>query len=116
MSNVLVKDIAKICHQANKAYCEVMGDYSQVDWDFASEELQNSAINGVQFHIDNPDSSSADSHNNWYKFRSAQGWVYGDIKDEKLKTHPCMVPYDHLPVAQQKKDKLFKSIVKIINK
>lgn len=47
--------IAKICHQANKAWCEVTGDNSQKDWDEAEEWQRESAIKGVAFKIANPD-------------------------------------------------------------
>jgi hypothetical protein len=39
------------------------------------------------------------------------GWVYGEVKDAEKKTHPCLVPFDQLPLFQQKKDKLFCAIV-----
>lgn len=52
--------IAKVCHEANKALCEINGD------------------------------------------------------NAKLKTHPCMVPFEELPEFQQKKDKLFMVIVDVL--
>jgi len=39
------------------------------------------------------------------------GWVYGEVKDVEKKTHPCIVPYEQLPVEQQSKDYIFKGIV-----
>ena len=42
----------------------------------------------------------------------ADGWVYGKIKDAELKTHPCCVPYEQLPVEQRAKDYIFRAIVK----
>ena len=35
--------VAKICHQVNKAICELQGDLSQVDWDKTSNEIKQSA-------------------------------------------------------------------------
>jgi len=32
-----IEDIARMCHQINKSYCEAIGDYSQVDWENAPE-------------------------------------------------------------------------------
>jgi hypothetical protein len=40
------------------------------------------------------------------------GWVYGTAKDAEKKTHPCMVPYDKLPLAQRRKDALFQAAVR----
>jgi hypothetical protein len=39
------------------------------------------------------------------------GWVFGEVKDAEAKTHPCIVPFEQLPVEQQAKDYLFKGIV-----
>lgn len=105
-----LRKIAKICHQANKALCESMGDNSQVDWEEVSLETRRSAIDGVIFHLDN-DTTPEESHNNWMEFKKKNGWSYGEVKDEENKIHPCMVDYYDLPVEQREKDVLFKAIV-----
>lgn len=43
-----------------------------------------------------------------------EGWVYGEVKNADEKTHPCIVPFDQLPIAQQKKDAIFRAIVKTL--
>lgn len=103
--------IAKVCHETNKAYCDSIGDHTQKHWWFAPEWQKKSAVSGVVFHLSNPDAGDSASHDNWMKDKAADGWVYGKVKDETLKTHHCMVPFDQLPVDQQKKDKLFRAIV-----
>lgn len=104
--------IAKVCHQANKAFCESIGDHSQPDWENAPEWQQKSAIEGVKFNIANPYAPASASHDSWLKVKEADGWKYGPVKDAEKKEHPCFVPYEQLPVEQQLKDHLFKSIVK----
>jgi hypothetical protein len=108
-----INTIAKICHNANKAYCECTGDFSQPTWENADFEIKASAVNGVQYHIDNPNATPEKSHANWMKTKKEQGWTYGEVKDEAIKKHPCMVDYDDLPEAQQIKDKLFSAIVTV---
>jgi hypothetical protein len=103
--------IAPICHQANKAWCEANGDYSQKDWNEAEQWQRESAIKGVQFRIDNPDAGHDAQHNAWMAEKVADGWVYGGKKDAEAKTHPCIVPFEELPLFQQKKDALFCAIV-----
>lgn len=103
--------IAPICHQANKAWCEANGDYSQKDWIQAEQWQRDSAIKGVQFRIDNPDAGHDAQHNSWMAEKVADGWVYGEKKDAEAKTHPCIVPFEELPLFQQKKDALFCAIV-----
>lgn len=109
---IRVADIARICHEANRAYCAAIGDYSQVAWDDAPEWQRASAILGVQFRLENPDAGPAASHESWFAQKVADGWVYGPVKDPIGKTHPCMVPFDQLPPEQQVKDVLFTNIVK----
>ncbi len=103
--------IAKIVHAANKAYCESIGDMSQKDWADAPDWQKVSAIKGVKFHIENPECSPADSHEEWLKEKKEQGWIYGSIKDIERKIHPCFRPYSELPKEQQVKDFIFKAIV-----
>lgn len=103
--------VAAICHVANRAYCQEIGDNSQPKWENAPAWQKESAINGVKFHVENPGASPSASHENWLKEKVEAGWVYGEKKDPEVKTHPCCVPYDQLPKEQQAKDYLFKGIV-----
>ena len=106
-----IVEIAAVCHQANKVWCEINEDYSQVSWKNAEQWQKDSAINGVKFRLENPEAGPDAQHNAWSADKIAQGWVYGEVKDAEKKTHPCLVPFDQLPLFQQKKDKLFSAIV-----
>lgn len=106
-----VKDVARICHETNRAYCESLGDFSQSPWDLTPETIQQSAIDGVRYHLSNEGTTPEGSHENWLKFKEAEGWVYGEEKNLELKTHPCMVPYNELPTEQRVKDYLFRGVV-----
>lgn len=112
--NGTIENIARVCHQANKAWCEANGDDTQKDWDDAEEWQRDSAIKGVQFAIDNPNAPDSAQHDAWSADKLADGWGYGEVKDAKAKTHPCLVPFDQLPHHQQAKDKLFKAIVRAL--
>ena len=107
-----VNQIAKTCHEVNKTFCDHLGDYSQPKWDDAPDWQKESAVNGVNFHLDNPDSTAEDSHNNWMAKKEKDGWVYGVEKDAEAKTHPCLVKFDELPKDQQIKDCLFIAVVR----
>src|SRR5690606_2016961 len=50
------------------------------------------------------------SHALWMKHKLAEGWRYGPVKDEEHKEHPCLVPYEQLPLNQRTKDWLFAAI------
>lgn len=106
-----VEQVARICHEANASLCNSTGDDSQTSWDEAPEWQRESAIHGVQFHLDNPEASASASHDSWMKEKVDAGWQYGAVKDANEKTHPCIVPFEQLPPEQQAKDHLFKAVV-----
>jgi RyR domain len=105
-------DIARLCHEVNRAYCAALGDDSQLPWEAAPEWQRTSAVKGVDFIIGNPDALPSASHESWLMEKQSQGWVYGPVKDAEKKEHPCFVPYDELPVEQRAKDHLFGAIVR----
>lgn len=104
-------NIARVAHQINKSYCEALGDNSQVEWSEAPGWQKTSAINGVEFHLSNPNAGPSHSHDEWLKEKEATGWKYGEVKDADKKEHPCFVPYDELPAEQKAKDYIFRAIV-----
>ena len=106
--------IATIAHEANRIYCQSIGDHSQPHWDSAENWQRESAVNGVAFHLANPDAGPEGSHENWLNVKELDGWVYGEVKDPVAKTHPCMVAYKDLPQEQQHKDSIFTGIVKLL--
>ncbi len=107
-----VETIAEVGHETNRAYCETIGDFSQPSWFNAPDWQKQSAVNGVKFHIGNPDAGCSASHENWLAEKEDAGWVYGAIKDPDAKKHPCCVPYDDLPIEQRAKDALFVGVVR----
>lgn len=107
-----IEQIAKTCHEVNKAFCEHLGDTSQPKWEDAPDWQKESAVNGVKYHLENPNSKPSDSHNNWMAEKKADGWIYGEVKDPEKKEHPCMVEYEELPKDQQTKDALFIAVVR----
>lgn len=103
--------IAEVCHEANRTFCDALGDHSPLSWDSAPEWQRTSAINGVLFNLANPEAPPSASHDNWLEEKRNSGWKYGEVKDEEKKEHPCFVPYEKLPEEQKAKDHLFKAIV-----
>lgn len=106
--------IARVCHEANRSICEASGDFTQKAWIDSEFWQQQSAISGVQYVLDNPDTSAEDLHNEWCKAKTLDGWVYGDVKDAVRKTHPCLVAYQKLSQDQQSKDVVFRGIVNLL--
>lgn len=112
------EEVARICHQTNKAYCESTGDLSQKDWQDSPEWQRKSAIDGVNFHLEALASGEvrppSASHDSWLAEKKATGWKYGEFKDPDKLEHPCMVPFEELPAQQRAKDHLFGAIVKAL--
>lgn len=106
--------IARICHEANRAYCEGLGDYSIAPWWSAPADQRESSMKGVEFFfsqlsigIDPPPFAM---HEAWVAKKLKDGWREGPVKDEGKKIHPNLVPYDKLPPEQRFKDYLFAAI------
>jgi hypothetical protein len=104
-------NIAKVAHEANRAYCATLGDFSQLPWDDAPDWQKDSAFAGVTYVIEDPNQTPEMNHAGWMAHKAADGWIYGPEKDAEAKTHLCMVPYEDLPKEQRLKDVLFRSIV-----
>lgn len=110
MSLMSKKNIARVCHEVNRAYCEALGDHSQLAWRDAPDWQRKSALAGVNLHLSGEHGPEA-SHESWMKQKLDEGWKYGPVKDVEKKEHPCMVPFDQLPREQQVKDYLFRAVV-----
>ncbi|HSV30007.1 MAG TPA: RyR domain-containing protein [Candidatus Omnitrophota bacterium] len=107
-------DIARVCHDVNRAYCAAIGDTSQPAWDDAPDWQKQSAIAGVEFTLANPDVGPSASHESWMAEKERDGWKFGPVKDPEKKEHPCFVPYDELPGEQKAKDYLFQGVVRAL--
>lgn len=44
-------------------------------------------------------------HEVWAQGRIAEGWTYGEKRDDEAKTHPCLVPYEELPESEKEYDR-----------
>lgn len=48
---------------------------------------------------------SKNVHEVWAETRIKQGWTYGEQRNDDLKTHPCLVPYEELPECEKEYDR-----------
>lgn len=44
-------------------------------------------------------------HENWAAGRIADGWTYGETRDDRNKTTPCLVPYSELSEEEKEFDR-----------
>lgn len=108
------EDIARVAHEVNRSYCSALGDPSQKPWEEAPDWQKTSAVNGVNFHLANPDAKPSESHENWLKEKLAAGWKLGPVKNEEKKEHPCCIGYEMLPLEQRAKDFIFIGVVRAL--
>ena len=110
-----INTISRTAHEANRALCRGLGDFSQPAWADAPQWQIKSAQQGVKLHREALESgkrlSPSASHEAWMKQKIEDGWVFGSAKDPDKKTHPAMVPYEELPKEQKIKDYLFRAVV-----
>lgn len=48
---------------------------------------------------------SKNVHEVWAQSRMSQGWTYGEQRNDTLKTHPCLIPYEDLPEVEKAYDR-----------
>ena len=44
-------------------------------------------------------------HDVWAESRISQGWTWGPERNDTLKHHPCLVPYEELPEVEKAYDR-----------
>lgn len=118
--------IARACHSAWYAYAVIgLGEEGE-PWDSAPEWQKESIRDAIRFwdkecgeflaSTEPPEGYTLSqwarvnlpmlSHENWMNHKKLTGWTYGEKKDVNDQTHPCMLPYEELPEAQRKKDRV----------
>lgn len=105
------EQIARICHETNRAYCQTIDDHTQFPWDSAADWQRESAVKGVEGVLNGTITRPEQAHESWLAEKKATGWKYGPVKDADKKEHPCLVPYAELPATQRVKDALFFAVV-----
>lgn len=48
---------------------------------------------------------SKNVHEVWAENRISQGWTYGEKRNDELKTHPSLIPYEDLPEEEKEYDR-----------
>jgi hypothetical protein len=111
-----ILNIAKVCHEAHRAWCAANGDHVHKPWDEAEPYQREGTIWGVRLLLRNPDITDEEHHDLWWMQKLKEGWRYEENRNGTAKTHPGMVPYSEMPEYQRKKKPLFRAIVMALSK
>lgn len=49
---------------------------------------------------------AANAHDVWAQTRLDQGWVWGPVRDDDRKHHPCLVAFEALPESEKEVDRV----------
>ncbi len=74
-------------------------EYIPKPMDTAGAELDSSLEELVE-------AMARNTHDVWSEGRIREGWTYGPRRDDTLKTHPCLIPYEQLPESEKEYDRM----------
>ena len=59
---------------------------------------------------------AVEEHEDWMRGKERYGWVYNPVRDDKLKHHDCLLPWEELPQEQREKDRnAARNVVRLAN-
>lgn len=102
-----IEDVAWVCHETIRSFCEANDDFSIMPWHEANDWQIKSSISSVKYLLSKDSIATSDLHDKWVKDKIDDGWVFGDKKNVINKTHPCIVAYEDLSEIDKTKDVLF---------
>lgn len=72
---------------------------------YIPQPIDTSAINLPQELIDLGEQIAKNVHDVWAAGRMKEGWTYGPERNDAVKKHPCLVPYEELPEEEKAYDR-----------
>lgn len=109
-----IEAISQVVHEAVRTWSHAHRQSDIPPWGTAPEWMRISTRESVQFVLDHPDAGPGAQHEQWMQQRIEAGWVYGATRDEALKQHPMLVPFEALPEFEKQKDALVCAIVRAL--
>ncbi|WP_374215312.1 RyR domain-containing protein [Streptomyces sp. NEAU-Y11] len=107
------EQVARVIHEANRAVQQIVGDPApSSEWATSSWRERQATTQGVYRALEGR--TPQQLHQDWCDHKVAHGWRFGPVKSEQARTHPCLVPYEDLPMEQRIKDEIFLAIADIL--
>lgn len=115
---VTMEDIdrtAQLVYEANSVLRSLFREPARSSWANTSEDVKDRVRSGVRTFMGSGFMATpAEMHEQWLLHMKNTGWIYGEVEDAELKTHPNIRPYAELPIEQHTKDLMFTVLVETI--
>ncbi len=72
---------------------------------YTPNPINTDAVTLPQELMDLTEKIAENVHEVWAAGRIQDGWVYGEVRDDRLKQTPCLVPYSQLPEREKDYDR-----------
>lgn len=72
---------------------------------YVPQPLDTSDVQLSDELLDLVESMAKNVHEVWAQNRINQGWSYGKQRNDELKHHPCLIPYEELPEVEKDYDR-----------
>ena len=106
------EQIAHVCNEANRAFSEENGDFSNPRWEDVEDWRRSFETDGAKLILGG--GSPEDLHDLWRGRKQNLGWQHAATRDPVAKTTPTMVPYAQLTDIQKKKNLLFAAVAQVV--
>lgn len=116
MSDEEIMRIARVMHEAVRAFQAGLGQEPVPHWNQAPKWMKTASRDAVMFRLDHPEAPASAQHDQWMESKLKDGWKHGPVKDARKKTHPLLVPYDDLPYQERQKDALVGAVVEALTR
>lgn len=72
---------------------------------YVPQPLDTSKVELPEELMDLVEDMAKNVHEVWAQTRMEQGWTYGEVRNDELKQHPCLVEYEELPEEERVYDR-----------
>jgi len=107
--------ICEIAQTIRATYLNLIRDKPLPSYQDLSEGMKMYILDEVNYWLKDPSFKASDSHDSWYKYKTEEGWSYGEVVDYENKKHPRIVPYSQTPVEEKIANELFMNTVKLLS-